>query len=172
MNQRVFILHPERSHYFWNILFGVLLIPLFGIGLYLLYKVHINRRDTEYQLSDRAITAITPERTSALDLASVQSIDLEESATDKWFSLGTLIIKSGTKTIQLKGIKKPASISDIILASANRLRAELESERKAKQQKPPMPPGVMDKMDYLTGLWQQGLISNEDYDRERKYFED
>lgn len=170
MNSRVFILQPERSHYFWKILFGTLLIPLFGAGLFLLYKVHLNRKNTEYQLSDRAITVIRPEHTSALDLTDVQSIDIEQSVTDKWFSIGTLILKSGSKTVQLMGIKDPGSISEIILTSAKRLREELEAERKSKQREPKAPPGVIDKMDYLTGLWQQGLISNEDYERERKYF--
>ena len=170
MTKRVFTLHPERSHYFWKILIGFLLIPLLGVGIYLLYKIHINRKNTEYQLSDRAITTITPGITSVLDLARVQTIDLEQTAADKWFSIGTLTINSDTKSVQLRGIKNPESISDIILTSANRLRAEMEETRKAKLQRPAMPPGVMDKMDYLTGLWQQGLITNEEYDKERKYF--
>jgi hypothetical protein len=29
----------------------------------------------------------------------------------------------------------------------------------------------MDKINYLTGLWQQGLISEEDYKKECKHFE-
>lgn len=170
MTTRVFTLRPEQSHYFWQTVTGILLIPLLGVGIYLLYKIHNRRKNTKYELSDRAITTITPNVTSVLDLANVQIIDLEQSATDKWFSIGTLIIKSESKSIRLVGIKSPESISDIIMAAANRLRAELEAERKKKLQKPKMAPGVMDKMDYLTGLWQQGLITNEEYDKERKYF--
>lgn len=170
MEKRVFILQPERSHYFWYIFFGILLIPLLGIGLVLLYRVYQNRKNTEYQLTDSTITAITPGLTSALDLANVHSVDLEQSVTDRWFSIGSLLIKTNKKTIRIRGISDPETISDIILTAANQLRTQLETERKARLQKPKMAPGVMDKMDYLTGLWQQGLISNEDFNREKKYF--
>jgi hypothetical protein len=29
----------------------------------------------------------------------------------------------------------------------------------------------MERMDYLTGLWQQGLVSDDDFEKEKKHFE-
>lgn len=172
MPDRVFTLRPELPHYFWKILAGILLIPLFGYGLYLLFTVYKKRSRTEYQLSDRSITTITPGLTAAVDLANVETVDIVQKFGDKWFNIGTLMVRTDHRTLKLEGVKDPGSISEIIQTAAETLRSELEAARKAKVKKPEAKPGVIDKMNYLTGLWQQGLISEEDFERERKYFEE
>src|SRR5690625_7780673 len=82
------------------------------------------------------------------------------------------MVRTDHRTLKLEGVKDPGSISEIIQTAAETLRSELEAARKAKDQKPEAKPGVIDKMNYLTGLWQQGLISEENLERERKYIEE
>jgi len=49
----------------------------------------------------------------------------------------------------------------------------LNNNKKPKKKEPIKNPSIQTgKMDYLTGLWQQGLLSDEDYHNERKHFED
>lgn len=172
MTDRVFTLRPELTYYFWKIVAGILLIPLLGYGLYLLYTVYKQRSRTEYQLTDRSITAITPTLTAAVGLANVETVKIKQSGSNRWFNIGHVIVITDNRSVKLEGIKNPGSISEIILTAAKTLRSELEAARKAKVQTPDTAPGVIDKMNYLTGLWQQGLLSEEDFERERKYFEE
>jgi hypothetical protein len=60
----------------------------------------------------------------------------------------------------------------MILKAAEAERYRVEQQAKNKREQPQTSPGSLDKLDYLTGLWQQGLLSNEDFKREKKHFED
>ena len=51
------------------------------------------------------------------------------------------------------------------------LREAMMQEKKTERPEPEHEPGSMDRMDYLTGLWQQGLISDRDFDKEKRHFE-
>ena len=46
----------------------------------------------------------------------------------------------------------------------------ITAEQVVKPREVKSDPGTIDRVDYLMGLWQQGLISNEDYQEERKKF--
>src|SRR5690625_1131114 len=89
MPDRVFTLRPELPHYFWKLLAGILLIPLFGYGLYLLHTVYRKRSRTEYQLSDRSVTTITLGLTAPGDLANVETVNNRQSIGANGGRIGT-----------------------------------------------------------------------------------
>src|SRR5690625_7880002 len=99
MPDRVFTLRPALPHFFRKLLAGILLIPLFGYGLYLLFTVYKKTSRTEYQLSDRSITTITPGLTAAVDLANVETVDIVQKFGDKWFNIGTLMVRADRKSV-------------------------------------------------------------------------
>src|SRR5690625_2468614 len=129
MPDRVFTLRPELPHYFWKILAGILLIPLFGYGLYLLFTVYKKRSRTEYQLSDRSITTITPGLTAAVDLANVETVDIVQKFGDKWFNIGTLMVRTDHRTLKLEGVKDPRS-EERRVGKGGRARRRRECEKK------------------------------------------
>ncbi len=71
------------------------------------------------------------------------------------------------------GQPNPENLSDMISAAirAERKRIEELNRVEVSPQEEPPSPGTLDKLDYLTGLWQQGLLSDEDFKKEKKHFE-
>ncbi len=171
MSKKQIQLRPEASRYFWNYIIAILLIPIFGIGLYLLYRIRKNRKETTYIVTDDAITAISGGLNERVDLVNIIEIKINQDYTDKKFHIGNLHILTGSRRITLNGIKNPHEMANLILKAAEAERARVAKARKVNRREPETIPGTTDKLDYLTGLWQQGLLSEEDFLKEKKHFE-
>lgn len=171
MTDKSFTIYPEKTHFFGWFLAGILLIPLFGLGIYLIYRKYSELGSISYRITDQQITYNDQKITDTVDLADIQSIDIEQRWIDKKFGIGTLIIRTKSRPLRMHGIKDPETLSGMILSASEAERMRLSELSKVKQQKPEVSPGTIDRLDYLTGLWQQGLISNEDFKKERKHFE-
>ena len=173
MSEKIITLKPDHKSQFWWYLTGFILIPLFGLGLYLIYRVYKNHQAIRYTVSDRQITAEDLKISENMDLANITDIDIEQRWIDKKFGIGNLTLKTDSRALKLIGLENPAQLSNMILqaAEAERLRIQ-KLEQQTRRAKENTKPGSIDKMNYLTGLWQQGLISNEDFEKEKKHFED
>ncbi|MCC5941930.1 MAG: PH domain-containing protein [Balneolaceae bacterium] len=164
-------LHPEKSTYFWQYLFAILLIPLAGLGFFLLYRIKVKREQTVYTIYDDSINVQSKEYSENIDLVNISNITINQSRLDHKFNIGTLRIHTASKIVKLEGLKNPNSITNLILKAAEAERARLAKSKEIKKKEPEAPPGTLDKIDYLTGLWQQGILSDEDFQKEKKYFE-
>lgn len=164
-------LNPDKKHHFWWYLLGVLLTPLLGIGIYLIYKKMSGLSAIRYKITNHSISAVDSRFSEKIDLVKIRNIDINQRWIDKKFDLGTLLIRTETKTFRMIGMKTPTRLADMILnaAEAERLRLK-ELNKKTRPEQVPQP-GRIDRMDYLTGLWQQGLITDEEFKNERKHFE-
>ena len=172
MSEKIITLKPEHTSKFWHYLAGFILIPVFGIGLYIIYKAFNRVTKVQYTVTDRQISAQYETYRDNVDLANIIEVTVTQSRIDRYFNIGTLALKTEQKSLELFGLKEPQELSTIILqaAEADRIRIE-KRNKKTKQSREETTPGSIPKMDYLTGLWQQGLISNEDFEKERKHFE-
>ncbi|HMB41897.1 MAG TPA: PH domain-containing protein [Balneolaceae bacterium] len=169
MSDKLTLLHPAKATYFWWYLLGIVLVPFLGLGLILLYVKHKELRSTVYKISDHEIEAITPVYSEKTDLASITDASVSQRWIDKQFSIGTIQLQTHSKTTELRGIKNPQQIADIILQAAEAERLLIREKQKTKAAKEePEAAGSIDRLEYLTGLWQQGLITNEEFKRERK----
>ena len=126
-----------------------------------------------YRVTDRQIEELNKKISQTIDLANVKTLDVEQNWFDKKFGIGDVKLSTETRSITLLGQPKPENLSDMLSSAINAERNRIDdlniiSEKPAD--KPPSP-GTLDKLDYLTGLWQQGLLSNEDYQKEKKHFE-
>jgi len=165
-------LRPDWKRWFWGYFFGILLIPLAGIGLFVLWKVHSKKKSYVYEVTDRQITAIGENVSQTVDLANITNLDVEQNWLDKKFSIGDITLITRSRQIKLLGQSNPQSLADTISTAIHAERKRIAELNKTKRpQVEPPPPGTMDKLDYLTGLWQQGLISNEDFMKEKQNFE-
>ena len=75
----------------------------------------------------------------------------------------------------LLGQENPEQLQSIIKKASDVARILAQEQSKARFSRgdaEAFSPGSLDKLDTLTGLWQQGLISEEDYERERRHFQD
>lgn len=165
-------LTPDWKRWFWGYFFGILLIPFLGIGLIVLWKVHQKKKSYMYQITDRQITAIGEGVSQTVDLANIKTLDVEQNWLDQKFNLGDITIITESRRISLPGLTNPQAISDSISKAVFAEKKRLEELNKIEEKPADLPPpGTLDKLDYLTGLWQQGLMSDEDFKKEKKHFE-
>lgn len=164
-------LAPSQLSLFWWYLLGVLLIPLLGIGLIVIYRTYSSIRDVEYIITDRTIESKDSKVSEKIDLANIRSAKVRQRWIDKKLGLGDLILKTESRTVTLLGQEDPERLSEMIRQAVESERERIESLKKKPKPKVDSKPGRSDRIDYLTGLWQQGLLSDEDFKKERKHFE-
>lgn len=165
-------LRPDWKRWFWGYFFGILLIPLVGIGLIVLWKVHKKKNSYRYEVTDQQIKATGDNLSQTVDLANIKTLDVEQNWFDKKFNVGDITLITESRKIKLLGQSNPQSLADNISTAIVAERKRIEKLNKVKKKPVDLPPpGTLDKLDYLTGLWQQGLISNEDFKKEKENFE-
>lgn len=164
-------LEPKKSYHIWWYVTGVLLIPIF-VGIYILYKKISELSDTYYEITDLTITAVHPKYSENVDIANINEVKIEQRWVDTHLGIGNLKLVTNTREVMLIGLENPGKLSDMILKAAESERLRMKNQKKYNREKPEISPGTLDKLDYLTGLWQQGLITNDEYIQEKKHFED
>lgn len=158
-------LSPSWKAFFWSYFFGIILVPAL-VGIYLLWRTRKKQRNISYKITDRKITVVEGHVSQNIDLADIRQAEAGEVR----FGVGNITLKTKGRQIELIGLNNPGSIANSIEKAVEAELKRLESERQAKPRKVEYDPGSMDRLDYLTGLWQQGLISDEDYQEEKKKF--
>ncbi|NBC02491.1 MAG: hypothetical protein GVY20_02180 [Bacteroidetes bacterium] len=170
MKEKKIELQPKKSHNFWWYVVGVLLIPLLA-GIYLLYKKVKELSEIHYKITDKTITSVSSSYTESVDIANINDVKIDQRWIDKQFGIGNLQLVTNTRKVDLIGLENPKNLADLIMKAAEAERYKIEQQQKKERVETKSSPGSLDKLDYLTGLWQQGLISNDDYLREKKHFE-
>ncbi|MCG2589650.1 hypothetical protein [Rhodohalobacter sulfatireducens] len=171
MKEKKIELQPQKSHNFWWYVVGVLLIPLLA-GIYLLYKKVKELSEIHYKITDKTITSVSSSFTESVDIANINDVKIDQRWIDKQFGIGNLQLITNTRKVDLIGLENPKNMADLIMKAAEAERYKIEQQQKKERVETKSSPGSLDKLDYLTGLWQQGLISNDDYLREKKHFEE
>lgn len=165
-------LNPNWKRWFWGYFFGIILIPVVGIGIAVLWVVHSRRKKISYTVTDRQIEQRDQKISQTIDLANIKTLDVEQNWLERKFDIGDIVLSTETRSMRLKGQENPAKLSDMISAAVRAERKRIDEinqvQKTPKEDLPP--PGTLDKMDYLTGLWQQGLLSDEDFEKEKKHF--
>lgn len=164
-------LTPSHKSLFWWYLLGVLFIPIFGIGFYLIYRFYAAHKPIQYIITDHSITARDSRTSEKIDLANIHDIAVNKRWIDERFGIGNLILKTEKRGMTMVGMEQPEELAELILTAAEAERKRIESLEKDIKPAEIEPSMSLNKLDYLTGLWQQGLLSDEDYKKEKKHFE-
>jgi len=94
-----------------RIVLGVLLLPLFGLGLILLLAVLIRYKTTELAVTNKRVitkTGLITRHTLELNLSKAESIQVEQGLMGRLFDYGSLQINgTGTSHTPLIGIRAP-----------------------------------------------------------------
>lgn len=170
-SEKTKILRPHWKYFFLSYLYSILLIPVFGIGLVALWFVWNKHKQYEYRISDHGLTIIDKEYERKVDLAEIQGLRLERDWLRKKLGVGSIVLKLEDTEAYLLGIENPEPVYDALETAIAALQRQQEQQGKQKPNKPEHKPGSMDRMNELTGMWQQGLISDEDFENERRHFE-
>ncbi|MDZ7771855.1 MAG: PH domain-containing protein [Balneolaceae bacterium] len=164
-------LSPVWQRFAHRYLLGVLLLPLLGLGAWLIWKTWKEQKARRYRITDRQISSIDVRYHQTLDLSNIEEVRLRQTGFQRWLGTGDLVLETGSSEMVMVGMENPASLKAAIEEAAATLREAMRQQEERKSPEPDREPGSMDRMDYLTGLWQQGLISDRDFNEERRHFE-
>lgn len=164
-------LTPSWKHFFFGYMLSILTIPLFGAGLVAFFLIRKKHRQIRYRITNQGITRTDEKYEHNIDLTDIERIELRKTQLQEWLKIGTLILHTSAFHMKLEGIEEPEQLSKLLEQAIETERKRLQARHKTNPREPQYQPGSIDKMEYLTGLWQQGLLSDEDYEKERKHFE-
>ncbi|HET6527122.1 MAG TPA: PH domain-containing protein [Balneolaceae bacterium] len=150
---------------------SILLIPVFLVGLIGLYWVRKRQKRVSYEVSDSKITSRDSKYERNVDLVNIEKVHLQQSWIQQKMNVGDLQLFTSASSITLFGMENPQTLKRLIERAVAVEKHQLREQEQTKPREPKYPAGTMDRLDYLTGLWQQGLVSDEDYEKERKHFE-
>lgn len=160
---RVIILKPHPMGWLYLIVICILAIPLFGLGLVAGYFLWKHIRSISYQLSDRGIDTRIGNRTTSISWDSVT----DAVAVSRAGRLGHVIIRTEGADIRLLFLEDAFGLAETIRAMLQNRKSTQDNIFIPRESEVSM---ANDRLNDLTALWQQGLISEEDYQAERKHF--
>lgn len=150
---------------------SILLIPLFGIGLLGLYWVRKRQQRLSYRVTDTRISARDAKYQRNVDLVSIERVEVRQSWLQEKLEVGDLELHTSASSMTLFGMENPYHLKGMLEKAVAAQKKQQQTGKERERREPEYDPGSMDKIDYLTGLWQQGLMSDEDYKKERRHFE-
>lgn len=164
-------LQPHWKNHILGYILSVLLIPVFGLGLIGLYWVWKRQHRVSYRFTDTHISSIDNKYHRNVDLVNIKRIDVHQSWIQQKMKVGDLQLVTATSSMTLFGMEDPLTLKATLQKAISAQKQRQEQQKKEAPRPAERDPGTMDRMDYLTGLWQQGLMSDEDFEEERKHIE-
>lgn len=164
-------LSPVWKRYAHRYLLGLLTLPLLGLGAWLIWRTWKEQKERRYRITDRQISAIDARYHQTLDLYNIDEVRLRQTTFQRWLGTGDLVLQTNSTEMVMVGMENPASLQATMQEAAAALREGMKQEQKRERPEPAYDPGSMDRMEYLTGLWQQGLLTDRDFKDERRHFE-
>lgn len=170
-SQKSIDLRPSWKNHILGYCISILLIPLFGIGLIGLYWVYKRQKKYSYTFTDTQISARDDKYQRNIDLVNIEYVNLEQSWLQEKMELGDLVLHTTATSLKLRGMENPETLKNMLEKAILAEKQRQKQKEKTEPRQPDRKPGTMDRMDYLTGLWQQGLVSDEEFEKEKKHFE-
>jgi membrane protein YdbS with pleckstrin-like domain len=94
-----------------KLILGILLLPLFGLGLVLLVWVYIIYKTTEIAITNKRIIAksgFVSRNTIEINLPKIESLQVEQGVLGRMLDYGTVIVAgAGTPSLTFPGIAAP-----------------------------------------------------------------
>ena len=164
-------LSPSWKNHLLGYTLSILFIPLFGLGLIGLYWIYKRQHRESYEFSNTQIRSRDDKYQRNIDLVNIQKVELRQSWLQEKARVGDLVLHTSASSMTLHGLENPKNLKSLLEKAITAEKQRQQQREKTKPKEPEYNPGTMDRMDYLTGLWQQGLVSDEDYEKEKKHFE-
>ncbi len=168
-SKEAFEFQPEWNYNLLGYIVSVLLMPI-GIGLFLFFYYKSRLDNIRYVITNDSIHAYKKNHETSIQIRHVEKMYVTTNWSETMADLGTLVIEGEQKKIKMLGIRAPKEIQHAIEMAQKMFRKTDEIFVKDRTWHKDVKVGGLESMDNLVGLWQQGLISNEDFERERQKF--
>lgn len=172
--EKSYTLKPSWKKYIPYYLLCLLLMPLFGIGLLLAAFIFMIHYTAFYRITDDKIMIKKfGKEPVSLSIIGIDSTRTEYSWLDQQIGIGSLVITHQKDTAEyiLDGLVEPEKLRSALDLAIQQERKHREQKKDVEDYTPPYSPGTLDPMNELVGLWQQGLITDEQFEEEKKKFE-
>jgi hypothetical protein len=168
---KIITLGISWKNHFLGYALSVLFIPLFGIGLLGLYWVYKRQKRITYRVSDTQISSRDSQYQRNVDLVNIEKVEVHQNWLQEKLNVGDLNLHTSATSMTLYGMENPYNLKGLLERAIAEQKKLQQQQEQTKAHETDAKPGTKDRMDYLTGLWQQGLVSNEEFEKERKHFE-
>jgi uncharacterized membrane protein YdbT with pleckstrin-like domain len=119
--------HVSLWPHAWKILFGIVLLPVFGLGLIVLGWVWILYRTTEIAITNKRIIAkfgFISRSTIEINLPKVESVQVDQGVLGRMLDYGTIIVSgAGTPNLSIPGAAEPLEFRKHFMEATDRLQA-------------------------------------------------
>lgn len=167
--EKVIQYQTHWKQYYREYLKAWALIPVLGAGFFKLKKLNGRLEKKVYRIFNDRIELGKGEDAITLYISDLRKVKKEQSAEQRKYGLADVIVGNESQTYRLEGLEHADALEDVLYIAIKTEEKRRALEEKAKGDHD-IDPGGLDQMNYLTGLWQQGMISEEDFEKERKKF--
>ena len=123
--------HVSLWPHAWKIVVGIVLLPLFGLGLVFLAWVWILYRTTEIAITNKRIIAkfgFISRSTIEINLPKVESVQVDQGVMGRMLDYGTIIVAgAGTPNLSIPGAAEPLEFRKHFMEATDRLQAKLRA---------------------------------------------
>ena len=119
--------HVSLWPHTWKIVLGIVLLPLFGLGLVFLIWVWILYKTTEIAITNKRIIAkfgFISRSTIEINLPKVESVQVDQGVIGRMLDYGTIIVAgAGTPNLAIPGAAEPLEVRKHFMEATDRLQA-------------------------------------------------
>ena len=153
--------------------FGIVLAPI-GIGIVILYLTYKTVKYNYWEIHPTSITVFGPKMEQVIQLNSIISVELKQTKSQKKNSIGDLTILTNSRVwdeYTLNGVYNAPLYAESIQLAIDTIKAKTKPAFTVRpEEHPDIAIGGLDRMNDLVGLWQAGMISDEDFYAEQEKF--
>jgi uncharacterized membrane protein YdbT with pleckstrin-like domain len=135
--QPIFELNPSARAFLGSIFWGIVLLPVVGLGLLLLLRVWYLVASTRYRLTTQRLfvqKGLIAKQLEEIELFRVKDVTVSQGFIQRLLGVGTVIVLSTDDTtpqLELAGIRKPVAVKET-LRGAFRTARQREGMRMAE----------------------------------------
>lgn len=117
--------HPSGLYYMGQYIMGALLLPVLGLGLFIIIAAILDRNARVYTLTNKRVSlkwGILSRHTNEVGTGDIRSIGLNQGMLERMFGLGTVHVASaGTEGVEVyfAGVKNPGEVQQMIRNAKN-----------------------------------------------------
>lgn len=167
--EKTYELLPDWRMYLVPFIIGAVLTP-FIIGIWIIYHYYKKHKQRRYHITDSRIIILENETRATIPLYDILSVDIKSTWIGNKFNFGDIVLHLHDDTATLWAITDPGPIASLIEKAAASEHERIKVRNEVEQTRPQHPTGTLENKNELVGLWQQGLISEDDYKREIEKF--
>jgi hypothetical protein len=163
-------LKSEFKSFQFFLVIGIVLLPL-GVGILLLLFVYLKQKTHYWEIHPSHIFIKMGSKSLELALNEIKSVTYSQSNFQKKAALANLHIESNKGYFTQKGIKQAKLYADSIQLAIDTIKAKNKPSITVRpEEHADLAIGGLERMNDLVGLWQAGMISDEDFYAEQERF--